>query len=267
MLAAWNTMARAQEHQRVVHRGTWYGNSGHGGAPSVTNGMRARKSEISNCPPGSCLATVTAVVHEHRDPGIVMTCQTVKDWIGLWVSMTRSQRLEARVALHRAQRRLDKLKHPWIAVCGPLTATIRSLRDVEWEPRKLDEWFQQDGAFWLMRDDAGADSEEVLLELASCLQQAMWCTAVEHHNGRGLDEEERTGRQAVNRVMKKMAVRLEGEGMARLALVVAAAGTWQSERCFKADQKRKRAGVAKKEDAWRHECAQGQWSVPKQEKI
>ena len=31
-----------------------------------------------------------------------------------------------------------------------------------------------------------------------------------------------------------MAARHEGEGLARLALVVAAAGTWPSDRCFKA---------------------------------
>ena len=52
---------------------------------------------------------------------------------------------------------------------GPLIAKIQTLRDVKWEPEKLDEWFQQDGTSWLIRDEALADSEEMLLELAGRL--------------------------------------------------------------------------------------------------
>ena len=57
-----------------------------------------------------------------------------------------------------------------------LTATPRS---VGWEPRKPPEWFQSDGTSWLIRDDVGTDSEQMIMELASCLQHGMWNRARE----------------------------------------------------------------------------------------
>ena len=58
-----------------------------------------------------------------------------------------------------------------LCVGSPATWT---LRDVKWELRKQDQWFQQDGTSWHIRHDAGADSEGMLMELASCLQPSMW---------------------------------------------------------------------------------------------
>ena len=87
-----------------------YGISGRGVSPTVVRTLRATLAEASNGPPGSCCTTNNAVVHELKDPGVAIPCQTVKDWIGLWLSTTQRQR--ARVVWHRARRRLGKLKHP-----------------------------------------------------------------------------------------------------------------------------------------------------------
>ena len=82
---------------------------------------------------GICCTTINSVLHELNDPGIVIPCQTVNNWIARWLSMSKGQRHEPRVAWHRARRRLDKLEHPWkaVCVCGSLTAATQTLRDVK----------------------------------------------------------------------------------------------------------------------------------------
>ena len=110
-LTAWSTKARTLWNTNVG-RTLGYGISGHGVAPSVAKLMRARTAGVSNCLPGSYCKAIKVVVHELRDPGSAIPCQTIKDSIGLWRGMTRGQRHEARVAWHRTKRRLDKLGHP-----------------------------------------------------------------------------------------------------------------------------------------------------------
>ena len=64
------------------------------------------------------------------------------------------------------------------------------------------------GLFWLegtselVRDDAGTD-KKMIMELAGCLQQSMWCKAAEHCKGRGCSMmRKEPGCQAVSRVLK-----------------------------------------------------------------
>ena len=59
------------------------------------------------------------------------------------------------------------------------------MRDVKWELRKPDEWFQQDGTYVM-------NSEEMLVDLASCLQQSVCFKAAGHRHGSGLDDEKGT---------------------------------------------------------------------------
>ena len=47
-------------------------------------------------------------------------------------------------------------------------STIQTLRDVQCEPRKRDEWFQQDGTSCLIRDDVRAAREDMIMKLAKC---------------------------------------------------------------------------------------------------
>ena len=67
------------------------------------------------------------------------------------------------------------------------------------------------------------------MEYTGCLQFGRWTRAAGPHHGRGLDDEKETGCQAVRRVMKNLERNLEGEGLALLVLVAAAAGTWCRE--------------------------------------
>ena len=195
----------AWEYQCLAHCGLWYFCPWKSGKHHEE--VRARTARISNCPIWMLLykdQCDDARAQRPRD------CDTVP-------GMTRSHRHEARVAWPRAKRRLDELKHSWKATCGPLTATIQTLRDSKWKPRKLDLWFQQDGTSWFIRDVAFADSEEILMELASCLQQRI---------DTDVDLMMRKERRCqVSRAMKNIAARSEHEGLAKVGTCCCSCGT------------------------------------------
>ena len=118
-------------------------------------------------------------------------------------------------------------------------ATIQTLSNAQWEPRKLDEWFQQDGTSWLTRDDVGADSNEMIMEFASRQQRSVRSRAAKHHSGQGLKDVAGTGCQAVRRVMKNIARSLDCDGLACQTLAFAAVGTSRTK-CVGGTTKRQR---------------------------
>ena len=115
----------AVEYQCLAHRGLrniwpWSGAKRREGDACKDDGGPELR-------PGSRCTTINAVVRELRDPGMATPCQTVQDWIGPWLSMTWHQRHGAR----ELSARLDKLKHHWKAVCGPLTTNDPNLACLE----------------------------------------------------------------------------------------------------------------------------------------
>ena len=84
----------------------------------------------------------------------------------------------------------------WRTICGSLTSrSNRTARPVS------------------KRDDAGADSEEIFMVVAGCLEQSMWCKAAGHRSSssiRGPHDQEGTVCQVVSRVMEKMAALPKG---------------------------------------------------------
>ena len=99
------------------------GISGHGPSP---NGK-------TNACKNGC-TTSNAVVQELRDLGIAIPYQTVKDWIGLSLSMTQEGENTRREwhEIELQERWSSSRIHGWL-LCGPLTATIPTLRGAQWD--------------------------------------------------------------------------------------------------------------------------------------
>ena len=70
--------------------------------------------------------------------------------------MPDSQRLDWALAEHDTR--------PEARGAGDSSATIRASLTLRW-------WFQPKGTSWITRDDVSATSEEMIIELASCLQR------------------------------------------------------------------------------------------------
>ena len=177
---------------------------------------------------GACVTTTIALtLGSSNDPAVTVPTSVIQDWLATWkLRPDLRRRLEG--AWTVASRALGA-SPTWHRVAGPLAATIKTLRDIGWDPCAPNLWRQCDGTVHRLADESGHDGQsgKILDAVRDQLEANAWRKASEHYNGGGGER----GIDFTRLHAKIRALRKEGSlQLIGLLQHVAAGATWPRAR-------------------------------------
>jgi len=213
---------------------------------------------------GAC-ATTRIILARARDPAVDARVNAAKFWLLCWQQYPQLRQRIKEVWLQlRAQYRAGA---GWGKVTGPISAMVKMLIDLGWDPIAPHVWVDPQGGRWQY---SGAGTSEFLRNFKATVQDTVWRRAAQQRNGGGLQ-------RGFSATLAEGAVRaLENEARASpgimqpdtvrsLAHVVMAAGTWPYQRRFAAqrvsDPTCPRCGLAPEDDLHRF------WQCPANQQL
>ena len=139
---------------------------------------------------GRCLTSLLALEMGEHDPAKKVVRDMLELWIDIWLHLTAAQRKK------KVYRSWDLAKprivspsrrQRWHGVKGPLTATIATLCELQWDPQGPVLWATVDGdQLSLVADGAAADPRHLRREISAAIDQQLWAQVAQHELGEGL---------------------------------------------------------------------------------
>ena len=142
-----------------------YGHEVYGTAPTRLAKWRTRNGEALHFAKSCCLTTAYAFRKGTTDPAIRARRDQIILWCQVWGSTCAPARTvgstmndELQVVAIQEQLAVTRTKRAWSTfcenhedwrnVCGPMGATVTTLREIGWSPIKPDEWSDENGVIW-----------------------------------------------------------------------------------------------------------------------
>ena len=125
---------------------------------------------------------------EH-DPAKKVVRDVLELWIDIWLHLTAAQRKRVYRSWDLAKPRIVSAtrRQRWHRVKGPLTATIATLCELQWDPQGPVLWTTVYGdQLSLVADGAAAYPRHLRREISAAIDQQLWTQAAQHEQGEGL---------------------------------------------------------------------------------
>jgi hypothetical protein len=129
-----------------------WGHEGQGLAPSTLRLLRSQIAGMTGCMrPGGCATTcIRLTFGAEADPRLYGRLQLFEAWFYILDDLGPDDR-ELQLAWSKTVKTLEATKRPWQRVKGTMAAVIASLLDLQWTPRRADEWLDSDGEEFALR--------------------------------------------------------------------------------------------------------------------
>ena len=131
-----------------VYPQSMYGVQQFGLSPTAVRTLRRQAARAcSTLGQGTCLTSLLALEMGEHDPAKKVVRDVLELWIDIWLHLTAAQRKRVYRSWDLAKPRIVSAtrRQRWHRVKGPLTATIATLCELQWDPQGPAPWTTVDG--------------------------------------------------------------------------------------------------------------------------
>ena len=169
-----------------VYPQSMYGVQQFGLSPTAVRTLRRQAARAcSTLGQGKCLTSLLALEIREHDPAKKVVRDVLELWIDIWLHLTAAQRKRVYRSWDLAKPRIVSAtrRQRWHRVKGPLTATIATLCELQWDPQGPALWTTVDGdQLSLVADGAAADPDTCAVK--SQRQSTSSCGRRRHNTNR-----------------------------------------------------------------------------------
>ena len=166
-----------------------YGVQQFGLSPTAVRTLRRQAARAcSTLGHGRCLTSLLALEMGEQDPAKKVVRHILELWIDIWLHLTVTQRKRVCRSWELAKPRIASAtrRQRWHRVKGPLSVTVATLCELQWDPQGPVLWTTLDGAqLSLVADGAAADPRYLRREISAAIDRQLWGQAARHEQGMG----------------------------------------------------------------------------------
>lgn len=162
-----------------------------GWPPRKLNQVRAAMAKV--LPGGkqsSCVTSTIAISAKKAfdDPGTRLPVTTILNWVGIWYKLPEGRRAPVRLAWNKVYNQMAERRpnQRWAKACGPMSAAVVTLMELDWSPASPDCWRDHEDAEWTLCK--GFSSSDLKHMLSAAAERKNWARACRLHNGSGLQD-------------------------------------------------------------------------------